>query len=179
MIKKAALFLAVLTMLIILVSCGGADDNEILSALGELSPKARELYGIVYGDALAHGEVEDDGYARVSEDAEYQSIDEIKAALSEVFTPEYCEIIYNTAFSGVAVEEGEISSKFGEDETGLYVNPSVTEGFAEPREFDITAAEVVKKNRFAAVVRIPHNDGDIEVTLTFIDGKWLIDSPMF
>lgn len=177
--RRFALFIVIISLTALCSCGGGADDAEILSALDTLAPKAHELYTIVYGDALPHGEIEDDGYARVSDGAKYQSIEQIKAALGDVFTAEYCEIIYNTAFGGITVDEGTIGAKFGEDETGFYVNPSVTENFAAPREFDLSEAKIIKKNRFAAIVSIPHEDGDLEVTLTLIDGKWLIDSPMF
>ena len=179
MIKKAGLVLLVLAVMITFISCGGTDDSEILNALGELAPRVYEMYGIVYGDAVPHGEIEDDGYAKVTEDFPYRSIAEIKSALSEVFTEAYCNVIYNTAFNGVSTDEGSLNAKFGEDETGLYVAPAATDGFAAAREFDLTDAKVIKKNRFAAVVQIPHADGDVYVTLILDDGVWKIDSPMF
>lgn len=177
--RKLALFIVIISLTALCSCGGGADDAEILSALDELAPKAYELYEIVYGDALPHGEVEEDGYAKVSENAEYQSTAELQAALFEVFTPEYCQIISNTAFGGVSVEEGTVYAKFGEDETGFYVNPSATDNFAKPRQFDTSTATVTRKTHFIAEILIEHEDGDITVTLYNFRGKWLIDSPLF
>lgn len=177
--RKFWVLILVVIMVTALTACGGADDAEIMSALDELAPKAYELYTVVYGDALPHGVIEDDGYARVLEGAKYQSVAEIKAALFEVFTPEYCTVIWNTAFGGVDVEEGTVDAKFGEDETGFYVNPSATESFAEPRQFDTSTAKITRKTRFIAEILIEHEDGDITVTLYNFRGEWLIDSPLF
>lgn len=177
--RKFSILILAVIMLAVLSSCGGADDAEILSALEELAPRAYVLYNVVYGDGLPHGEIDDDGYAKVSKTAEYQSMAELEKALFEVFTPEYCQVICNTAFGGVSVDEGTVYAKFGEDETGFYVNPSVTESFAEPRQFDVSNATITRKTRFIAEVRIEHEDGDITVALAYIDGKWLIDSPIF
>ena len=48
-----------------------------------------------------------------------------------------------------------------------------------PRTFDISKATVLKKNPYMAIVLLPHADGDLEVTLQNVNGKWMIDSPMF
>ena len=179
--KKLAVLLVVLTLAAAaaLTSCGGAGDDELISSLEALAPGAGELYRVIYADVLPHGEAEEDGYCKVSTDADYTSIAAIQKAMSEVFTPEYCQILSNTAFSGISVDEGSIGAKFAEENGVLYVNPSVTEDFAMPRTFDLSSAKVVKKNNFMAIIRIPHADGDVEVTMRRINGAWLIDSPMF
>lgn len=178
--KRLALLVAFIIAFTALCSCsGGADDAQILAALDSLAPKAYELYTIVYADGLPHGEIDKDGYASVSEEAKYQSVDELKTALSEVFTEDYLAVIYNTAFGGVSADEGSIGAKFGEDGDGLYVYPTATEGFAAPREFDLSGASVIKKMRFMAEVLVPHENGDVNVVLVYDDGKWLIDSPLY
>lgn len=164
----------------LLLSCGTAvSDEEIISALVQLAPKARAVYGVVYGDGLAHGPADDTGYCLVDVEAEYASIAEIKAAIYTVFTPEYGQIIENTAFRGVETDEGYIGAKFMERDGSLYVNPSATSDFSLPREFDMDTAAVKEKTIYMAEIVLEHVDGNIEVTLQYMDGKWLIDSPLY
>ncbi len=178
--KRFAVFFLLVIMIISLASCGGRADNaEILAELSALAPRATELYRIIYGDALPHGNVSEDGYYRVSDNAAFTSVDELDAAMREVFYYDYYKILANTAFFGVAAAEGEIGAKFVDKDGRLYVAPSVTEHFGEPREFDLTEAKVVKKNPYMAIVRIPHADGDIEVTLQMTENGWMINSPLF
>ncbi|MBQ8551927.1 MAG: hypothetical protein IJ428_03830 [Clostridia bacterium] len=177
--KLAALFLA-LIMLVTLAACGGgADDAEILSELSALAPRATELYRIIYGDSLSHGEADEYGYCQVTADAVFSSVDALDVAMREVFYYDYYKILANTAFYGVAADEGEIGAKFIEKDGVMYVNPTVTEHFGEPREFDLTEAKVIKKNPYMAIVRIPHVDGDVEVTLQKTEEGWQINSPLF
>lgn len=167
-------------MIISLISCGGgADDSEILSELSALAPRATELYRIIYSDALPRSEVSEDGYYRVSDEAPFTSVAELDAAMRRVFYYDYYKILANTAFKGVFAEEGEIVAKFTDRDGRLYVAPSVTAHFGEPREFDLTEAKVIKKNPYMAIVRIPHADGDVEVTLQKTESGWMINSPLF
>lgn len=178
--KIAVILILALTTLTMLAACGGgASDAALLDALAEVAPKANALYAVIYGDALPHGDAADDGYCQVSASAPYKSISELRAAMDQVFSPEYSQILANTAFSGVSSDEGAISAKFVERGGVLFVNPSVTADFGEPRTFDMTQARVIKKNPYMAIVLLPHADGDLEVTLQNVDGQWLIDSPMF
>ncbi len=178
MIKKIVLVLA-FVMLLSLTACSGADDSEILGVLNQLAPRAESLYRVIYTDAMAHGDVGEDGYAAVSPTAEFSTIEEIEAAMEGVFHPDYCKILSNTAFLGVAAAEGEISAKFIEKDGTLYVNPSATAHFGEPRKFDLSDAKVIKKNKYMAIVRIPHADGDIEVSLHNTEDGWRINSPIY
>ncbi|MBQ8510130.1 MAG: hypothetical protein IJ493_09525 [Clostridia bacterium] len=179
--KKLTVFLLLLVLAVGCVSCGGSvNDDELLSALEELAPKAHELYVIIYGDATPHDDTESGSYYKVSEDAVYHSINEMKAAMLEVFSPSYAQVLYNTAFNNASIDDGTmIYAKFIEKEDGLYVNPSATEGFASPRTFNLTGASVVKKNPYKATISIPTEDGSHEVTMQKVNGVWLIDTPLF
>ncbi len=178
--KYLLLFIIMLLCLAGLTSCGGgASDEVILNELEELAPKAKELYDIIYGDGLAHGEPDESGYAKVSDEAKYKSENEIVLAMLEVFTPEYYQILSNVAFKGVSVDEGAIAEKFYEKDGILYVNPSVTADFGEIEIPDLKQAKVIKKNRYMAIVEIPVEDSSIEVTLRLVDGSYRIDSPIF
>lgn len=179
MIKKAVLFLLAALIAVMMFSCGAADDSEIMSSFSELAPKATQLFKIVYGDGLAYGEIGEDGYAPVLDSAAYTTAAELEEAMFEVFTPEYVQVLSNTAFSGVSSDQGKINPKFKEVNGHLYVDPSVTADFGEIRDFDISDAYVSKKNRQMAKVYVHHEEGDIEVELELTDDGWRIDSPLF
>ena len=178
--RKTVITLILAAVLVVCCACGGGvSDRELLDALAEAAPKASELYGIIYGDALPHGEALDDGYCQVSSSAPYKTITALRTAIGTVFSPEYSKILENTAFSGVSSDKGTISAKFVERGGVLFVNPEVTADFGAPRTFDVSKASVIKKNPYMAIVLLPHADGDLEVTLQNVNGKWMIDSPMF
>ena len=180
MIKQLTVWGMLAVLLLTLCACGAAAPAiDYIAILEELAPKAAEMYSVIYGDALPHGEAGSDGYCKVSADSPYSSISEVKLAMSEVFTSDYIRLLANTAFQGISVDEGAIGAKFTEREGVLYVNPSVTEGFSTPRSFDFSRASVVKANRFMAKIELYHEGGGIEVTIRLSDGVWLLDSPMF
>lgn len=177
--KLLTLSLAVI-LSVLLISCSTVADEVIISALADLSDEAYELNLIIYGDGLARAEVaEENGYYKVADDAAYTSAAALKSAMGEVFSPEYIEVINNTAFRGVKVDEGMVGAKFMEKDGQLYVNLSVTENFGEPKMIDTTNAKIRDKNNYVAIVVIPDGEDEIEVTMRNVDGKWLIDSPIF
>ena len=170
-----------------LLSCGGggAPDSQLKEALMSLEPRARELYGIVYGDILPRGDEAEGLYYKVSDNSPYKSVEELKAAMGEVFTPAYMKVLCNTAFETVSLDDGTtIHSKFMTKADGLYVNPSATEDFGRMRTFDFDSVVVVKKNPYRATlsVKAAGEDGtieELEVNLQKVNGIWLLDSPLF
>jgi len=182
MIKKLSVILSTILAVGCISSCSGAPDEEIIAALEELTPKAVEMYGIVYGDTLPHGEADENGMCVVSGESKYTNIFQIKSDLAKVFSDEYLQIISNTAFSGVAVDEGEISPKFFEQNGILYVNPSATENFEVIDSINLDGCKVIKKNKFMAVVELLQDEGnedDMEITLRYTENGWRIDNIKF
>ena len=169
-----------LTLVLITVSsCGGYDSDELISAVRELAPKASELYSIIYGDGLERADTPEKNGSYLVTDSRYQSIDEIKSAMAEVFSEGYTKVLSNTAFSGVSSDEGAIAAKFTERDGKLYVDPSVTADFGAQREFDLSEIRIVKQNRFKAIVAVKAPDGELEVTLEKDNGVWKLDSAMY
>lgn len=176
---KKIIGLLLTVSLLLLVSCGGYDSKELVSAINDLAPKARELYSVIYGNDIGRSALEEsNGYYLVT-DSRYQSIAEIKSAMKEVFSESYIKVISNTAFNGVSSDEGAISAKFKEIGGKLYVNPEVTADFGEPRDFDLDDIKIVKQNRFKAKVALKSGEETLEVTLQKEDGVWKLDSSMY
>lgn len=165
--------------LLLLISCGGYDSEELISAVRELAPKAEELYSVIYGDSLETSAVEEsNGYYLVT-DSRFQSINDMKTAMKEVFSEGYMKVVSNTAFNGVSSDEGAISAKFREIDGKLYVDQTVTADFGKMREFELDDIKVVKQNRFKAKVAVKSGDETLEVTLQKEDGVWKLDSAMY
>ena len=106
-------------------------------------------------------------------------MDDFESAMSEVFSEDYIEILSNTAFGGVSVDEGSIGAKFIERDGILSVDPTVTEDFGEPREFDLDTARIVKQNRFVAIIAVSSGSDELEVTMRLEDGVWKLDSALY
>jgi len=167
---------------VILTGCGAATDSELKAAVAELIPKAHSIYSIVYGDSLPHGETaSQNGYYRIDASTGFTTVSSLKAAILEVCSPDYAEVLYNTAFSGVSQDEGAIDAKFVEQDGSLWIKPEVTSDFASPRLFDAESVEIIKKNRYLAQVRLTPTDGSeaVEVTLRLCNGTWLLDSALY
>ena len=178
--KKISALLLALAVTAGASSCGSSiSDAELTDALRALAPKAVELYEIVYNDALPYTDVAEGSYYLVSSDAPYTSAEALLDAMESVFTPGYTAILCNTAFTGVSTDEGRIGAKFSTKNGALYVNPDATTGFAAPRELDLDGVTVIKKNPFKAIVSVPAGDGTLEVMMQKVEGKWLLDSPIY
>ncbi len=180
--RRIFAFLTLLVCVFTLASCrSSADPAELREALASLAPRARELYGVIYGDSAAHEPISgENGYYLVTDEV-YSSEAAIREALLEVFTEGYAEILCNTAFNGVSSEEGAIGAKFRTELDGSFtVKPSVTSHIASPREFDLDSLEVVRQNAYLAIVSIASASGErVEVTLQMTREGWRLDSALF
>ena len=137
---------------LVLTSCGSKyDPAELKTALDTLLPPSFELNEIYFGEGLPATDdqavidklygtfaanVKSLNYHPVAADCGYSSIEEIKTATEEVFTPEYSAYLYELAFDGISSDtmeeeeekeetepgEGEIIESGGEI-TGSYVAP--------------------------------------------------------
>lgn len=177
--KRFICFILTFSLLLCLVSCQKYDPEELITAVRELEPKARELYSVIYGNEIERSMLEEsNGYYLVT-DSRYQSVADLKSAMSEVFSESYIKVLSNTAFEGVSADEGAIDAKYLEIGGKLYVNPEVTADFSEQREFDLESIEIVKQNRFKAKVAVSSGDDVLEVTMQKEDGVWKFDSSIY
>lgn len=180
--------LTVILCLVMLIFCGTlascgtseADEQKLLDDFRAAAPRAVTLYDYIYGDGLPLTSEESvSGYYVVADDSPIKTMDAFMSAMSEVFSEDYIEILSNTAFGGVSVDEGSIGAKFIERDGILSVDPTVTEGFGEPREFDLDTARIVKQNRFVAIIAVSTGSDELEVTMRLEDGVWKLDSALY
>lgn len=117
--KKTVRFLV---LLLVLSLCFGAygcskfTEEEVLAAFKELYPRAYAITGYIYGAGLPYtteNGTDASGYAPVSEDSPYQTEEEFKAAILEIFTEQYYEttLKYVISESLAGDENGMVTSK--------------------------------------------------------------------
>ncbi len=168
-----------------LVSCSGADNEALMGELPGLIHEGRALLDIVYGKGLMtdpdRAESIREGYVCVSENAPYQSVDELKAAFAKVFSKGYETVLYMTALNNITYEGGDISPRYLESKGGLLFADSSYESQILEREPLYDSIKIIKSNRFMAEIEITmiYKDGREEAE-TFVvvneDGKWKLDS---
>ena len=106
--NKIILVLLSLVMLFSLVSCTKAElisDGEAQQILVELLPKAEEINDIIWGKGLPVEPGQDEAlktvtsaqYRTVASDAPYQSTEELKAAICEVYSDAFFNNTINYA----------------------------------------------------------------------------------
>lgn len=185
MSRRIVLLILAILLTFSLASCSGADNEALMGELPGLINEGRALLDIVYGKGLNtdpdRAESIREGYVCVSEDALYQSVDELKAAFAKVFSKEYETVLYMTALNNITYEGGDISPRYLESKEGfLFVDTSYESQILE-REPIYDSIKIIKSNRFMAEIEITmiYTDGSKEAE-TFVvvneDGKWKLDS---
>ena len=186
------------------------EKDEIGEALAELIPASLPLNEIYFGEGLPlAGEDERikqffdsfnvnesaSSYYPVSEECEYQDIDELKAAALAVYSPDYCEYLFTMAFSGISdtFNEG-TEEEFST--TALYARYLELSGVLTKRvleeddiietnrTYDVTDFQVIiNREEFVTVEVQSYVDGvkdlKIEVKLVMTENGWRLDSPTY
>ena len=203
--KRIIIFLLICTMLSMsLVSCGSRapERDEVYDRIVELVEGANEINTVLYGAGLATYErgtaedtllhryygVADDGREYVSPYAEYASIEDIKSAMTEVYSSSYCASLFESLFTGYAMEEGThvLPARFTEDEAWMYqnkyANPSHDVGM---RSYDYATMRIMPESnaRYLVVEIDSRVDSDsaawktIDLSFVFENGNWYLDGP--
>ncbi len=186
--RKILIFLLAAAALLAFASCGGTvSDAEAREILGELIPKAEYFNEAFWGKGLPAepGAVYDDSkkavrqYYDVSPDCPYQTMADLKAAASEVYSREYMEVITETILEGT----DEFFPRYDEVDGVLRVDIAY-EGYNLRSKLYPEQAKVVRSGMNLLEVDIPSDfDGepaeDYRVTLVRESGRWLLDSPTY
>lgn len=195
--KRATALFVLLILSLSLFGCEGTrriDKREItahLPALIEASKPLNEIYfGEGYpprGDASLPG----DGYF-YADTAFYgfESIEQIKEATEQVFTPEYSAVLYAAAFDGLVGEDGAVSlPRYAEGELGLMQYMGATVYALADRRYDFDTLKLKKASKSRATVSVETEDeSGVRVTVELIlvrtvgeDGSvsYRLDSPTY
>ncbi len=219
-ILSAVLAAVVFAGMVSLYSCGGMEEDEIRPILSDLIDKSAELNEIYFGKGLPLSDsaekfqelydtfdvdVAQINYHPVSDDCGYSTIDEIKAATLEVFTPEYSEYLFERAFSGISdtlgSEDGDVKQVAGyamylEQDGILTARMDLAEDdiLDRSRSYDVDRMEIVRQKDDYVIVKVPVVYSDesggagesgspaieaVEMKLVNTADGWRLDTPTY
>lgn len=176
--------------------------EEATLKVSELVEKSYELNEIVFGKGLEYIETEESKntrYALVKENDKYNSINDIRIAINEVFSEDYGATLKTTAFVGQSgvVDGTKVPERYIENEQGFLVlkNDIVLDGSVnvdgekqeisyygfKVNKYDTSTIEIKKISRRFIEAYITSEDGKetILVTLILEENGWRIDSPTY
>lgn len=186
-IRLASLLLSILTLLLSvapLASCGFSDEEEaeFLAIARKQITLSETLNEIYFGAGIPHDPdhkgvgvyyYADKAYL---EEAGFSNIKELRDLTATVFSEEYCNIIYQSAFEGVNDENFIVYARYSNSETlsdtsadrtaDILVNTSYEpyDGMlAYEREYDLDSIEITKVRKHAVTI-------NIKVTYSVRDG---------
>ena len=173
LIRALALLLATLTLALPLVSCGLEDETAFISTARELISRSATLNEIYFGAGIKYDPERkgvgnyyyaDEEYMKT---AGFTNIKELKEKTAEVFSEEYCNIIYQSAFEGIKDDNSIVYARYSNDETlsdttgertgKILINSEYTpyDGMlAYERSYDLDSLEIVKVKRMTVTVSI-------------------------
>lgn len=131
--------------------------------------------------------VADNGREYVTPYAKYLLIEEMKAAISEVYGSEYRASLMESLFTGFADSgiSGNLPARYSEDEAALYQNAYVKPLVSGVRVYDYASMEILEGS-YDTYIRVSvrsyadDNPGEWTTTrLSFVyeNGNWYLDSP--
>lgn len=168
------------------------DGKELYSLIYTSADKKSFSYLIPYVEAEAEFYYSDDvpaDYDVVRADAEYRTVDEIKALVQSVYSRNYSLSLYSSLFDGLASGEQVDKARFCESASfGLLQLNSSDPLFTEKRVYLFETAKIDKWGSDNERVRIlvetylpsaPDKRVEITVNLVLQDGQWFLDNPTF
>ena len=170
---KLILSLAIFVILpLALISCNAkVTVEEIEAALPTLVDESRALNEIYFGNGFKidaeRSDVERDGGYFVCDKGSLNisSVSDLKTATEKVFTREYAEVLYSSAFSSAD------GARF-KDGDGVLMQKAMDLGYFIPlRVYDYSSVEIEKSkgNRTTVLVKASANGDDFEtVTLVIV-----------
>lgn len=135
--------------------------------------------GVYYDDEYT-------AYNKVMENTRFKGIDDMKKAAERVYSENYLDAIYETAFEGYMTGSSSAYMRFLETSDWMYQSISATDFDLSERIFDYSSMEIVKPSNgeYMNVTIDSYSLRDKKVktiTLSFIyeRGNWYLDSPTY
>ncbi len=199
-IKIIVLSVMMAVIIMSLASCGShTDENEVKRIVEDLVTASYELNDIYFGKGLTfdpEGESTLKDYYPAAESVKYKSTADIKAATEAVFTKEYCDILYEAAFSGFSSYaysddedsslsvNGKVLARYIDDYDILHVYGEITPVIEKMREYDFDSMTIKKNTESFIDVIVPSmidgkKDMDIKLSLRNTENGWRLDSPTY
>ena len=180
------------------------DEAAFFAEVGALIESSYEVNELFFGEGLpfddpdgkSAAEIVGDGedvvsrttYRPVTEDAKYQTKDEIMDLAKSVYSEKYCESLYSIGFEGVTAESGAVAvyaRYIYTLENGLTINMySVANARSLTRTFDASTLEIDRRGRDYVVVSLEAFDdgvsaGRVQLRVNKEDAGWRLDWPTY
>ena len=172
-------------------SCAKPDSERARTLAEPLIEASQKLDVILYGEGLSVSDVKEGKYSQVSDEV-YKSIEDIKAALDAVYTPELSEIIRNSTLKSSTTEHGTSYARYINIDGVLYQYDGAKVYFAHPRRYDTATIKATNMTDRRIIFTVDTYTADaegnysdkaqrIELKLIYDDAlsKWLLDTPTY
>lgn len=209
LMKKTVLFAVMITLIlssIAFTSCAEvSSEKEVMTAARNLIDRSYTVNEVCFGEGLPYQKdgvyveylaaaigvtVDELSYYPISDSAEFQSVNEIKAYAANVYSSEYCEFLFKRTFEGLSDnDEVAIYPRYIEQYDMMTVRP---DGggmvIKELRSFDLDSIEIVKIKPKYALIRVEayrggESIGTVSLKLVHeeVDGImcWRLDTPTY
>ncbi len=201
-IISAILVIAVILTAMCTVSCSGKapELEDVKERFIYLIENSKEINTVYFGSGLPvyerdtllsdkKGVYYNDTYTsheRVMELSRFLTVNEIKERSEEIYSTEYLEAMYETAFQGVMTGSSSAYMRFYESEDWLYQNLYATDFKLSERIYDYSSMKIVKPSN-SEYINITIDTYTLEdkkvknISLTFVyeRGDWYLDSPTY
>ncbi len=201
-IISAMLVIAVILTAMCTVSCSGKapELEDVKERFIYLIENSKEINTVYFGSGLPvyerdtllsdkKGVYYNDTYTsheRVMELSRFLTVNEIKERSEEIYSTEYLEAMYETAFQGVMTGSSSAYMRFYESEDWLYQNLYATDFKLSERIYDYSSMKIVKPSN-SEYINITIDTYTLEdkkvknISLTFVyeRGDWYLDSPTY
>lgn len=125
-------------------------------------------------------------YDVVMDNSKYSSIAELKAVAEKIYSTNYLEAIYETAFDGVLYDGGSYLRFYSEGDS-LYQNEGINIYELEKRVYDYSTMKIVRPSDNDRVnieiesflVSAPEIRRTINLAFQNENGEWYLDSPTY
>ena len=176
--------------------------EDVYDRLVEVIEASHEVNVLLFGagvPAYAYGDAEDqlihryygvtdNGLEFVTPYAKYKSIEQMQAAIREVYSTEYRQSLFETLFTGYA--DPNISTvmpaRFSENQNGLCQNRYVKPLVEGVRTYDYASMEILERQSHATYLRVavpsytedkPNEWTTVYLSFVYENGDWYLDSP--
>ncbi len=201
-IAAIILIIAVITIAMSASSCSGKapEVEDVRDRIVYLIENSKDINTLFFGMGLPTyerggllsdelGVYYDDKYPsfdRVMENSRYISIEEMKIYAERVYSREYLDDIYETAFEGYMTGSSSAYMRFLESTEWIYQNTYATDFKLPDRIYDYSTIKIVKPSSaeymnitidtYTLDDRTPRT---VSLSFTYERGDWYLDSPTY
>lgn len=134
---------------------------------------------VYYNDSMGN-------YERIMENSHYVSIDQIKIDAARIYSTEYLEEVYESAFDGVMVGETNAYVRFYDNGDFLCQNVDFFEFTLTERIYDYSTMEIVAPYsqdyinlKIEAYSIVDNVRKEVSLSFALENGEWYLDSPTY